>query len=708
MVKTGSRVLTGLALAALLVLGGCSSQQSPKPPVAKVEPKIDTLFGEVLVDNYYWLRGKEKPEVIAYLEAENAYTEQMMAHTVALQDTLYNEMVSRIKETDLDVPERIDDYWYYTRSEEGKQYKIYCRKKGSLDAEEEVLLDHNALAEGYDFHDLGIFEVSPNHNLLAYGTDTSGAEEYTIYFKDLSTGELLSDVIPATSGDFAWGNDNKTCFYTVLDDAHRPYRLYRHRLGTAKADDKLIYQEDDDAFWMGIERTKSEEYILLSLGSITSSEWWYLDADNPAGEFKVIHPREKDHEYSVTHHDDRFFIVTNTDGAVNFKVMTAPTRNPARDNWKDFIPYDANIKIDNILAFKEHLVVYQRSTGLEQMRVLDFKSGDSYIIEMPEPVYSFSISGNPEFNTNILRFTYYSLVTPRTVYDFNMDDRTREMKKQYEVLGGYDPNDYQSERIFATAEDGTAIPISMVYRKGLTKDGSNPTLLYGYGAYGISSDPWFSSARISLLDRGMIFAIAHVRGGGEMGRPWYEDGKLLHKMNTFTDFIACAEHLINEKYTSPERLAINGGSAGGLLIGAVINMRPDLFHVAVANVPFVDVINTMLDESIPLTVVEFDEWGNPKEEEYFHYMRGYSPYDNVRAQEYPHLLITAGLNDPRVQYWEPAKWTAKLRATKTGTSTLLLKTDMGSGHMGASGRYDYLKEVAFDWAFILDKLGMGV
>lgn len=707
MVKTGFRGLAGLALAGLLVMGGCSQERSAEPPVAKIEPKVDTLFGEELVDNYFWLRGKEKPEVIEYLEAENAYTEAMMAHTVALQDTLYNEMVSRIKETDLDVPERIDDYWYYTRSEEGKQYKIYCRKKGSLDAEEEILLDHNALAEGYAFHDLGIFDVSPNHNLLAYGIDTSGAEEYTIYFKDLSTGRLLTDVIPATSRNFAWGNDNKTCFYTILDDAHRPYQLYRHSLGTTKSDDKLVYQEDDDAFWMGIGRTKSEKYLLLSLGSITSSEWRYLDADKPTGEFKVIHPREKDHEYSVTHHDNRFFIVTNTDGAVNFKVMTAPVRNPSRSNWKDFIPYDADVKIDDIEAFKDHLVIYQRATGLQQIRVFNFRSDDSYVIEMPEPVYSFSTSGNPEFNTNVLRFTYYSLVTPRTVYDFNMDDKTRELMKQYEVLGGYDPNNYQSERIFATAEDGTAIPISMVYKKGMTKDGSNPTLLYGYGSYGISSDPWFSSSRISLLDRGMIFAIAHVRGGGEMGRPWYENGKLLHKMNTFTDFIACAEHLINEKYTSPARLAVNGGSAGGLLIGAVVNMRPDLFHVAVANVPFVDVINTMLDESIPLTVVEFDEWGNPKEEEFFHYMMGYSPYDNVRPQEYPHLLITAGLNDPRVQYWEPAKWTAKLRATRTGTSTLLLKTEMGSGHAGASGRYDYLKEVAFDWAFILDKLGMG-
>ncbi|MBD3297291.1 MAG: prolyl oligopeptidase family serine peptidase [candidate division Zixibacteria bacterium] len=695
-------------MAGLLVLGGCSQQQTPEPPVAKVEPKVDTLFGEELVDDYFWLRGKEKPEVIEYLEAENEYTEQMMEHTTALQETLYNEMVSRIQETDLDVPERIDDYYYYTRSEEGKQYKIYCRKKGSLEAEEEILLDHNALAEGYDFHALGVFDVSPNHNLLAYGVDTTGSEEYTIHFKDLTTGELRDDQIDAVGRSFAWANDNTTCFYTILDDAHRPYQLYRHTLGTEKADDKLIHQEDDDAFWMGIGRTKSEEYLFLSMGSITSSEWRYLDADKPTGEFAILHPREEDHEYSVTHHDNRFFIVTNTDEAVNFKVMTAPVRNPSRNNWKDFIEYDPDVKIDDIEAFEDHLVVYQRATGLEQMRIYDFEDGNSHVIEMPEPVYSFSGASNPEFNTNFLRFTYYSLVTPRTVYDYNMDDKTREMKKQYEVLGDYDPDNYQSERIFATAEDGTQIPISMVYRKGMEQNGSNPTFLYGYGSYGISSDPWFSSARISLLDRGMIFAIAHVRGGGEMGRPWYEEGKLLNKMNTFTDFIACAEHLVNENYTSPTRLAINGGSAGGLLIGAVINMRPDLFHVAVANVPFVDVINTMLDESIPLTVVEFDEWGNPKEEEYFHYMKGYSPYDNVRAQDFPHLLITAGLNDPRVQYWEPAKWTAKLRANKTGNETLLLKTEMGSGHSGASGRYDYLKEVAFDWAFILDKLGMGV
>jgi oligopeptidase B len=700
------RVLGGAVILLGLTAGlwDCAKQSAPEPPVAAVKPVVDTLFGDVRVDNYFWLRDRDNPDVIAYLKAENAYTEAMMKHTEPLQEKLYQELLGRIKETDLDVPERIGDYYYYTRSEEGKQYKIYCRKKGSLDAPEEVLLDHNVLAEGKDFSDIGVYKVSPSQTLLAYSIDTLGNERYTLYVKDLTTGEMLSDNVPNTS-EVEWANDNKTLFYSTLDDAHRPFKLFRHALGTDASKDVEIYHEPDEKFFLGLERTKSNKYLLIGLGSITSSEYWYLDADKPMGKFAVINPREPDHEYEVTHHDDKFYITTN-DGAENFKVVAAPTKSPSKKNWKDVIAYDPAVKIDGVEAFANHLVVYKRENGLRGIHVINLKDDNEYDIDWPEPVYSFRGARNPEYNTNLLRFTYFSLTTPRTVYDYNMDTKSRELKKEYEVLGGYDRSQYQSERIFATASDGTQIPISMVYRKGMKKTGDNPLVLYGYGSYGISSDPWFSSNRISLLDRGFIFAIAHVRGGGEMGRPWYEDGKLLHKKNTFTDFIDCAEHLIAEKYTNSDMLAIEGGSAGGLLMGAVANMRPDLFKVVVAEVPFVDVINTMLDESIPLTVIEFDEWGNPKEEESYRYMVSYSPYDNVTAQAYPAMLITAGLNDPRVGYWEPAKWTAKLRAMKTDHNVLLLKTEMGSGHMGASGRYDYLKDIAFVYAFELDQLGI--
>jgi oligopeptidase B len=700
------RVLGGAVILLGLTAGlwDCAKQSAPEPPVAAVKPVVDTLFGDLRVDNYFWLRDRDNPDVIAYLKAENAYTEAMMKHTEPLQEKLYQELLGRIKETDLDVPERIGDYYYYTRSEEGKQYKIYCRKKGSLDAPEEVLLDHNVLAEGKDFSDIGVYKVSPSQTLLAYSIDTLGNERYTLYVKDLTTGEMLSDNVPNTS-EVEWANDNKTLFYSTLDDAHRPFKLFRHALGTDASKDVEIYHEPDEKFFLGLERTKSNKYLLIGLGSITSSEYWYLDADKPMGKFAVINPREPDHEYEVTHHDDKFYITTN-DGAENFKVVAAPTKSPSKKNWKDVIAYDPAVKIDGVEAFANHLVVYKRENGLRGIHVINLKDDNEYDIDWPEPVYSFRGARNPEYNTNLLRFTYFSLTTPRTVYDYNMDTKSRELKKEYEVLGGYDRSQYQSERIFATASDGTQIPISMVYRKGMKKTGDNPLVLYGYGSYGISSDPWFSSNRISLLDRGFIFAIAHVRGGGEMGRPWYEDGKLLHKKNTFTDFIDCAEHLIAEKYTNSDMLAIEGGSAGGLLMGAVANMRPDLFKVVVAEVPFVDVINTMLDESIPLTVIEFDEWGNPKEEESYRYMVSYSPYDNVTAQAYPAMLITAGLNDPRVGYWEPAKWTAKLRAMKTDHNVLLLKTEMGSGHMGASGRYDYLKDIAFVYAFELDQLGI--
>jgi len=683
----------------------CTRSAPPSPPVAAKSPHADTLHGDVRIDNYYWLRERSNPDVIAYLEAENEYTTAVMKHTEPLQQKLYDELLGRIKETDLSVPVKIDDYYYYKRTEEGKQYPIHVRKSGSLDAPEEIILDENALAAGFEYFSIDAFETSPDHQLLAYAADTSGSEQYTIYVKNLATGEMYADQIPHTYANIAWANDNRTIFYSTLDHAKRPDKLYRHTLGGDPQNDKLIYHEKDEAFWLYIHRTKSKAYLLLELASETTSEVHYLPADRPNGEFKVIHPRQDKLEYSVDHHDNRFLIVTN-DNAQNFKLVAAPVTDPARKNWTEIIPHRAAVKIDRIDVFADFMAVYERENGLRQISVHDLVGMKTHRVEFPEEVYTFYTEDNPDFNSQLLRFTYTSMITPKSVYDYNMKTHERELKKQEEVLGGYDPTEYHTERIFATAADSTRIPISLVYRKGLVKNGANPLLLYGYGSYGSSSEPRFASSALSYLDRGFVYARAHVRGGGEMGRYWYEEGKLLHKKNTFTDFIACAEHLIAEGYTASDRLAIGGGSAGGLLIGAVVNMRPDLFKAAVADVPFVDVINTMADPTIPLTVIEYDEWGNPADEEYYRYMLSYSPYDNVAAQSYPNLLITAGLNDPRVQYWEPAKWTAKLRALKTGNNLLILKTNMGAGHMGASGRYNYLKEYAFEIAFVLDRLGI--
>jgi len=645
----------------LLWIPGFTAEQDIPPPVAKVISKADTLHGDVRIDNYSWLREKSNPEVIKYLEAENEYTEAVMKQTEEFQKLLYEELVGRIKETDLSVPEKIDDYYYYSRTKEGKQYSIYCRKKESLDAEEEILLDQNALAEGYDYFEIGAFEISTDHQLLAYSVDTTGSETFTLYVKDLNAGELLKDEIKNIYYYVEWGNDNKTIFYTTLDDAKRPYKLYRHILGTAQKKDEMVYHESDEAFYLSISKTRNKEYLIMTLGSITTTEVRYLKADLPKDNFKVIHPRQHEMEYYVAHHSDKFYIMTN-DEAKNFKLMEVSVTDPSKKNWREVIPHSDSVKIDGMDVFRNHLVIYGREKGLKKIRIANLMDSQVHYVDFPEPVYTYWRSRNPDFNTNILRFNYTSLVTPRSVFDYDMDTKTRELKKQYEVLGGYDLSLYQSERIFARAWDGTMAPISLVYRKGMVKDGNNPLLLHGYGSYGISREPTFSSNRLSLLDRGFVYAMAHVRGGGEMGRYWYEDGKLLKKKNTFTDFIACAEHLIAEKYTSSDKLVIYGGSAGGLLVGAVTNMRPDLFKAVIADVPFVDALNTMLDSSIPLTVIEYEEWGNPNEREYYDYIKSYSPYDNVEVKDYPHMLITAGLNDPRVQYWEPAKWAAKLRA----------------------------------------------
>ncbi|MFX1255036.1 MAG: S9 family peptidase [Promethearchaeota archaeon] len=676
-----------------------------KPPVAKIVPKKFTVHNEEIIDNYYWLREKSNPEVIEYLEAENKYTEAMMQHTKEFQEKLYKEMLSKIKETDLTVPDKIGDYFYYSRTEKGKQYRIFCRKKGSLKAKEEVLLDLNELAKGHKYFNTGIIRISPNHQLLSYSVDTNGSEEYTLYIKDLETGKLLEDIILKTSYSAEWANDNRTLFYTTLSEEKRPYKLFRHTVGSEPKDDVLIYHEEDDAYFLYVAKTKDKKYLLMTLKSTITSEVHYLSTDHPNDNFRLVHPREPELEYYIAHHGGKFYVLTN-DQAKNFRLMEVSITEPTKTNWKEVIPHRKSVRIEGIEAFKNHLVIYERENGLKKIYIKNLITNESHYVEFPEAVYDFSSALNPEFDSNLLRFLYTSLVTPDSVFDYNMDTKERELKKQREVLGGYDTSHYQSERIFATAQDGTKVYISLVYKKGKTRNGKNPLYLYGYGAYGISEDPFFSSTRLSLLDRGFIYAIAHVRGGEEMGREWYEQGKLLNKINTFTDFIACAEHLIAEKYTSPDYLVIQGGSAGGLLIGAVVNMRPDLFKAVIAKVPFVDVINTMLDPTIPLTVIEFDEWGNPEEKKYYEYIKSYSPYDNVEAKDYPTMLITAGLNDPRVQYWEPAKWVAKLRVLKTDNNPLFLKMDMGVGHGGASGRYDFLKDIAFDYVFIFDVLGI--
>lgn len=675
------------------------------PPVAQKQPHVLQAHKDERVDNYFWMRDRHNPEVIAYLEAENAYTSAMMQHTEALRKNLYDEMLARIKETDLSLPYRKGDFYYYSRTEEGKAYPIYCRKKGNLEATEEVLLDQNELALGHEFLSLGVFQISPNHQLLAYSIDSVGDERYTLFFLDLTTRQTYSEKITETSSTFAWGNDNQTVFYTQVGPTNRPYKLFRHTLGSPATDDFLIYHEQDEAYFLSVSKTRSQAYILINLNSKTTSEVHYLDANHPTHSFEIIHPRTSGMEYKIEHHSSHFYIVTN-DEAINFKLVKTPVASPAKENWQTVIPHRDEVTISGMSAFADHLVIYEREAGLPTIRVRKLSTGDEHWIAFPEPTYAIYPENNLEFNTSTLRFNYTSLVTPNSIFDYDMETQKCELKKETEVLGGYNKNQYISERLVATATDGTQIPISIVYKNGIARNGQNPLLLTGYGSYGVSYPPSFSSNRLSLLNRGVIVAIAHIRGGGEMGRKWYEDGKFLKKKNTFTDFIACAEYLISHQWTSSHTLAISGGSAGGLLMGAVTNMRPDLFKVVVASVPFVDVVTTISDASIPLTVLEWEEWGNPNDKTYYEYMKSYSPYDNVEARNYPHMLIKSGLNDSRVQYWEPTKWTAKLRDLKTDENILLLKTNIGAGHGGASGRYDQLKDVAFEYAFILERLGL--
>ncbi|MBA3469111.1 MAG: S9 family peptidase, partial [Herpetosiphonaceae bacterium] len=643
---------------------------NPQPPAAPKQPHITTHHGETLADDYFWLRERENPAVLEYLEAENTYMSAVLEHTRDLQGRLYAELRGRIKEDDDTVPVRRDDYFYYTRVAEGQQYPIYCRKHGSLEAAEEILLDQNLLAAGEAYCALGTFSVSPSHQLLAYSVDTSGAETYTLFIKDLATGELLPDQIHNTYYGVEWANDNRTLFYNVLDAALRPYQLYRHTVGSDPASDELVYHETDEAFFLWISKTRSDAYLLISLTSTTSSEVRYASADDPR-EFVVLQPRQPELEYSVEHHGERFLIVTN-DQAKNFKVVTAPVSSPGQAQWQDWLAHRPAVYVDDIDAFAGHIVVYEREQGLQKIRISRPDGSDVGYVAFPEAVYTIKPGPNDEFASASLRFTYTSLITPSSVVDYGMESGVWEVRKRQEIPSGYDATLYQAERIWATAPDGVQVPISLASRRDLPRDGSSPAMLIGYGSYGMSYDPTFSTLLLSLLERGFVVAIAHIRGGSELGREWYEQGKLQRKKNTFSDFIACAEHLIAAGYTSSERLAISGGSAGGLLMGAVVNQRPDLFKAVIAKVPFVDVINTMSDPSLPLTVIEYEQWGNPDEPAAYEYIRSYSPYDNVRAQAYPHMLVTAGLNDPRVAYWEPAKWVARLRTLKTDQNLLLL------------------------------------
>ena len=673
------------------------------PPIAKVVPVSTTLFGDTRTDPYAWLRDRNDPDTLKYLEAENAYTKAMMKSTEEMQAKLYAEMLGRIKQTDLSVPVKREEFFYYTRTEEGKQYAIYCRKKGSLESAEEILLDGNILGAGQKYFRIGNYAVSPNHRLLAYSVDFEGDETYTIRVKDLDSGALLPDEIPNTYYSLEWANDNRTFFYTTLDAAKRPHQVYRHTLG--EKENPLIYHEEDQRYTLAVDKTSSRAFILVNIESPLTSEVRYVSSDRPYEPFQTVLPRVQEVEYDLTHHGNSFYIRTN-DNAKTFRVVRAPVSDPSRPNWQDFLPKRDRVTVESVHSFRDYLAIEERDRGLSQIRIHHLPTGEAHTIEFPEPVYSASLGSNAEFDTQIVRFHYTSLVTPACVFDYDMRSRQRELKKQQEVLGGYDPAQYRSERVYAKAPDGTEVPVSIVYKKHFERNGNAPLLLYGYGSYGISIDPTFSSDRLSLLDRGMVYAIAHIRGGGDLGKPWHEDGRMLVKRNTFTDFIASAEFLIDQKYTSAARLAIMGGSAGGLLMGAVTNMRPDLFAVVVANVPFVDALNTELDATLPLTVGEWEEWGNPAEKQYYDVIKSYAPYENVAAKAYPKILVTAGLNDPRVSYWEPAKWVAKLRALKTNDRLLLLKTEMGSGHFGASGRYERWKESAFNYAFILHALDL--
>jgi oligopeptidase B len=683
-----------------------ATEQDIQPPEAKKVLKELTAHGDTRIDNYYWLNQRDDPGVIAYLEAENQYKKTMMAHTEELQEKLYREIVGRIKQTDMSVPYKDQGYYRYTRYEEGSEYPIYCRKKGSLEAEEEILLNVDEMAEGYDFFNVSGYSTSPDNNLIAYGIDTVSRRLYTLHFMDLSQNEILPDEIPNTSGSAAWTADNKTVFYTLKDPTTlRPYRVMKHVLGTDYTQDQEIFVENDETFNIHVGKSKSKEYIFIASIQSLSTEFQFLKADNPDGTFQIIQPRERDHEYSVEHFQDKFYILTNWE-AKNFRLMETPVNATRKNNWKEIIPHRPDVMLQGFEIFKNNLVLNERRNGLTELRIINWGDNSEHYLDFGEETYLSYISINPDFDTNLLRYGYTSLTTPNSIYDYDMNTREKTLLKQEDVVGDFDPGDYVTERHYAIARDGVKVPISLVYRNGLEKDGTNPLLLHGYGSYGASREPSFSSSRLSLLDRGFVFAIPHIRGGSEMGREWYEQGKLLQKKNTFFDFIDCAEYLIENNFTDPDRLFGMGGSAGGLLIGAVVNMRPDLWKGMIAAVPWVDVITTMMDTSIPLTTGEFDEWGDPRIKEYYDYMLSYSPYDNVTAQDYPAMLVTTGYHDSQVQYFEPAKWVAKLREMKTDNNSLIFHINMEAGHGGVSGRFRRYRETALEYAFMLDLLGI--
>lgn len=682
-----------------------------QPPTAEKKEHLRKIHNEEVNDPYYWMNAyfkktADSTQVIKYLEAENQYTDTMMADTETLQSALFEEMKSRIKEKDESVPVFKNGYYYYTRTEEGQQYYKYCRKKGSLEAVEELLFDVDKMAEGKNYYQIGGYAVSPDNQKIAFGVDEVSRRQYKIYVKDLITGEIHDEGIANTAGNAVWANDNKTIFYTENNPKTLlTEKIKRHSLGTNAKDDVVVYHEKDNTNYIGVSKSKNQKYIFITSSATTSSEERFIEADRPMDDFQIFQPRMKEVLYSVIPLEKEFLILTNQK-ASNFKLMTAPLHQTQVENWTDFIPHRKEVLLESVEEFKNYLVITERFNGLTRLVIYNRKTGKKKQLQFNEPTYLVYPTGNAEYNTPQLRFVYNSMVTPASVYEENMNTGERTLLKQQEVLGDFDKENYTSERLFATAQDGTQIPISLVYKKGLKKDSKNPLLLYGYGSYGASMEATFSSTRLSLLNRGFVFAIAHIRGGEEMGRQWYEDGKMMKKINTFTDFIDCANYLIQAKFTTAQQLYAQGGSAGGLLMGAVANMRPDLWNGIIAQVPFVDVVNTMLDESIPLTTNEYDEWGNPNEKEAYLYMKSYSPYENIHTTNYPNMLITTGLHDSQVQYFEPAKWVAKLRDTTTGTHKILLKTEMDYGHGGASGRFDYLKEIALEYAFLLKLEGI--
>jgi oligopeptidase B len=675
-----------------------------EPKVSKREHQI-SLHGSTWADEWFWLRERDDPETIPYIEAENAYTQEMLKDVEGTREELYREMRGRIKERDENVPVKDGPFYYYTRFEEGGQYPIYCRKRLSLEAEEEIILDVNALAEGLDYLQIGVCRNSPDHRFLVYSTDADGAEEYVLHIKDMESGRVLDEKIEQTYYSLAWSGDSCTFFYSKLNEFHRPVKVYRHRIGEDPARDTLIYEEKDARFFVDVQRSPSGRFIYVQTNGNNMDEWWFLRDDDAVSPLQLIEARRADFEYEVSDHEDHFLIHHNGDGAKDFKVSQTPLEAPSQANWVDFIAHEPGRLIQAILPFADYLVVSERRNGLPVIQVKEFAGGQLHQIVFEEQAYAAWPSQGREWHTKTLRFSYMSMKTPDTIYDYDMESRQRVQRKQREVLGGFEQADYETQRLFATARDGVEVPISLVYRKGTPLDGSSALLLYAYGSYGACTEATFQQEHISLLDRGVIWATAHIRGGMEMGRDWYEEGKLLKKKNSFTDFIDCAEFLIGKDYTQADRLVARGGSAGGLLMGAVTNMRPDLFHGVIAQVPFVDVLNTMLDDSLPLTTMEYNEWGNPQEREFYEYIRWYSPYDNTIATDYPHMLITGGLNDPRVTYWEPTKWIAKLRDVRTNDRLLLLDMKMGAGHGGVSGRFEHLKDTALEWAFVLKILG---